>query len=138
MRNAENLTKLGIRHGRLRLAQRVAYGDLGNGNPAPIAPEYERHADQAIELQLEKAGVRLAYLLDANLMLNAAGQKPHSKAQTAVSRGNPDVKVWVNTKSGAYHCPGIRWFGKTHEGQYMPQKEAQDKGYHPAANNPCM
>ena len=91
-----------------------------------------------IELQLEKAGVRLAYLLDANLMLGTAGQEPESKAQTALSRGNPDVKVWVNTKSGAYHCPGTRWFGKTHEGQYMTQKEAQDKGYHPAANNPCM
>ena len=26
-----------------------------------------------IELQLEKAGVRLAYLLDANLILNAGG-----------------------------------------------------------------
>ena len=121
-----------------RLAQTVAYGDLSNDNPAPITPAYERQADQVIELQLEKAGVRLAYLLDANLMLGAAGQKPESKAQTALSRGNPDVKVWVNTKSGAYHCPGTRWFGKTHEGQYMTQKEAQDKGYHPAANNPCM
>ncbi len=121
-----------------RLAQTVAYGDLGNENPAPINPAYEREADPVIELQLEKAGVRLAYLLDANLMLGAAGQNTESKAQTAVTRGNPDVKVWVNTNSGAYHCPGTRWFGKTHVGQYMTQKEAQDKGYHPAANQPCM
>ncbi len=87
---------------------------------------------------MEKAGVRLAYLLDDNLMAPANGQKTESKAQTVVSRGNPDVRVWVNTKSGAYHCPGTRWCGKTHEGQYMTQKEAQDKGYHAAANNPCM
>ena len=39
-----------------------------------------------IELQLEKAGVRLAYLLDANLRLNPAGQNAKSKAQTAVNR----------------------------------------------------
>ena len=120
-----------------RLAQTVAYGDLSNDNPAPITPAYEQQADQAIELQLEKAGVRLAYLLDANLMAPANGQKTESKAQTVVSRGNPDVKVWVNTKSGAYHCPGTRWFGKTHEGEYMTQKEAQNKGYNPAANQPC-
>jgi len=40
-----------------RLAQTVAYGDLGSGNPAPITPVYERQANPVIELQLEKAGV---------------------------------------------------------------------------------
>jgi len=120
-----------------RLAQTVAYGDLSNDNPSPITPEYERQAEPVIELQLEKAGVRLAYLLDANLMLNADGQNPESKAQTAATRGNPDVRVWVNTNSGTYHCPGTRWYGKTKEGEYMTQEEAQDKGYHAAANRPC-
>jgi hypothetical protein len=56
-----------------RLAQTVAYGNLGNDDPAPITPEYERQAEPVIELQLEKAGVRPAYLLDANLMFSAAG-----------------------------------------------------------------
>jgi hypothetical protein len=121
-----------------RLAQTVAYGDLGSENPAPITPEYERQADLVVELQLEKAGVRLAYLLDANLMFNTTRQNPEPKAQTAVARGNPDIRVWVNTNSRAYHCPGTRWFGKTHEGEYMTQKQAQDKGYHPATYQPCM
>jgi hypothetical protein len=55
-----------------RLARTVAYGHLRNENPAPITPAYERQADPVIELQLEKAGVRLAYLLDAYLILNSA------------------------------------------------------------------
>ena len=46
------------------LAQGVAYGDLGTENPAVISPEYERRADLVIEIQLEKAGVRLADLLN--------------------------------------------------------------------------
>jgi hypothetical protein len=50
-----------------RLAQTIAYGDLGSDNPAVIGPEYERQADPIIELQLQKAGVRLAYLLNATL-----------------------------------------------------------------------
>jgi S1/P1 nuclease len=50
-----------------RLAETVAYRDLGNENPAPITEEYERHAERAIELQLQKSGVRLAYLLDTAL-----------------------------------------------------------------------
>jgi hypothetical protein len=57
-----------------RVAQTVTYGDLSNENPAPITGEYERQADAVIELELEKARVRLAYLLDANLIPNAAGQ----------------------------------------------------------------
>lgn len=47
-----------------RLAQSVAYEDLPNTNPASISPAYERQADPAIELQLEKAEVRLAHVLD--------------------------------------------------------------------------
>jgi hypothetical protein len=50
-----------------RLAQTVAYGDLSSENPAPITPAYEQQADPVIELQLEKAGIRLAYLLNVNL-----------------------------------------------------------------------
>jgi hypothetical protein len=50
-----------------RLAQTVAYGDLGTENPAPITPAYEQQADPVIELQLEKAGVRLAFLLNGAL-----------------------------------------------------------------------
>ena len=49
------------------MAQTVAYGDLGNQNPAPITAAYERQAEPVIELQLEKAGVRLAYLLTVAL-----------------------------------------------------------------------
>lgn len=50
---------------------------------------------------------------------------------------NSDAKVWVNTESGTYHCPGTRWYGRTQAGEYMAQKQAQEKGYHPAAKHPC-
>jgi S1/P1 Nuclease len=47
-----------------RLAQTIAYGDLGDQYPSRISAAYERQADPVIELQLEKAGVRLAYILN--------------------------------------------------------------------------
>lgn len=56
---------------------------------------------------------------------------------TQQTQGNPDVKVWVNTRSGVYHCPGTRWYGKTKQGEYMTQKQAQDKGYRPAYGKVC-
>ena len=50
-----------------RLAQTAAYRGLGNANPAVITPGYERQADQVIETQLARAGVRLAFLLNNTL-----------------------------------------------------------------------
>jgi serine/threonine protein kinase len=74
-----------------------------------------------------------------HLWLTRHTAQPVSAAQIfkASSQGNPDVKVWVNTGSGVYHCPGTRWYGKTLGGEYMLQKEAQSKGYHPAAGHAC-
>lgn len=51
---------------------------------------------------------------------------------------DPDATVWVNTDTGIYHCSGTRWYGKTHVGEYMKQKQARGKGYHPAANHACF
>jgi hypothetical protein len=48
-----------------RMAQNGAYGDLGTENPAPITAAYEKQAEGVIEVQLEKAGVSLAYLLNS-------------------------------------------------------------------------
>jgi hypothetical protein len=52
-------------------------------------------------------------------------------------KGNPDAKVWVNTASGVYHCPGTRWYGATKHGEYMTQAEAQKKGNRPAYGKVC-
>lgn len=52
-------------------------------------------------------------------------------------QGNPNVKVWVNTASGVYHCPGTRWYGTTKHGEYMTQADAQKKGYRPAYGKAC-
>jgi serine/threonine protein kinase len=61
-----------------------------------------------------------------------------SRVPKPVATENPDATVWVNTDSGTYHCPGTRWYGKTHEGEYMKQKQAKEKGYHPAAYQACL
>lgn len=59
-------------------------------------------------------------------------------APQAESRGNSEVKVWVNTRSGVYHCPGTRWYGTTKNGAYMTQKEAQQREYRPAYGKVCQ
>ena len=52
--------------------------------------------------------------------------------------GKPSVRVWVNTPTHVYHCPGTRWYGNTKTGEYMTQKEAQDKGNRPAYGKYCQ
>lgn len=58
----------------------------------------------------------------------AAGQAQHEKKE---------VTVWVNTRSGVYHCPGSRWYGKTKYGKYMGECEAQKESYRPAYGRQC-
>lgn len=50
---------------------------------------------------------------------------------------SPDVKVWVNTNSGIYHCPNTQWYGNTKNGKFMTQRQAQSNGYRPARGGVC-
>ncbi len=46
-------------------------------------------------------------------------------------------RVWVNTRSGVYHCPGTRYYGATAQGRYMTQAEARAAGYRAAYGRTC-
>ena len=81
------------------------------------------------------AGRSFASKSEAERALQGKDSKEGARSVQTVS--NPDVRVWVNTRSGVYHCPGTRWYGKTKEGTYMTQKAAQEQGYRPAYGNAC-
>jgi len=40
--------------------------------------------------------------------------------------------VWVNTRSAKYWKPGSRYYGKTKQGEFMPELDALDRGFTPA------
>jgi hypothetical protein len=50
----------------------------------------------------------------------------------------PDVKVWVNQRSGFYYCEDSALYGKTQPGAFMTQGEAWQTGYRPFAKKPCQ
>lgn len=67
-----------------------------------------------------------------------SGLNPTVSEQADPSKGRPDVKVWVNTSSSVYHCPGTRYYGNTKKGTYMTQAEAQKTGNRPAYGKVCQ
>jgi len=42
--------------------------------------------------------------------------------------------VWANTDSKVYHKSGSRWYGKTKQGQWMTEQDAQKAGFREAKN----
>ncbi len=42
--------------------------------------------------------------------------------------------VWVNTRTGVFHLPGSRWYGRTKYGEYMSISQAEKDGYTEAEN----
>ena len=70
-----------------------------------------------------------------------AQPKATSRAKTAVpttaAAGGGAGKVWVNTKSGAYHCEGTKYYGKTKAGEYLSEADAKAKGFHADHKKVC-
>jgi len=57
----------------------------------------------------------------------ASRRSPFSTSPAAQS--DTGGKVWVNLKSGKYFQPGSRYYGKTKQGLYLSETDAQAQGY---------
>jgi hypothetical protein len=51
--------------------------------------------------------------------------------------GAGNVKVWVNTNTGVYHCPGGQYYGNTKQGEYLAEDQALAQGNRPAYGQHC-
>lgn len=63
--------------------------------------------------------------------------KATNKMSATAAPGGGDGKVWVNTASKTYHCPGTKYYGKTKAGEYMSEADAKTKGNHPDHKKTC-
>jgi ribosomal protein L40E len=52
-------------------------------------------------------------------------------------RGDPGITVWVDPHSALYYCPGEEQYGKTADGRFSSQRDAQMDRFEPAARSAC-
>jgi hypothetical protein len=60
-----------------------------------------------------------------------------SAASDVTLAKNGQTKVWANTKSRVYHCPGSRYYGTSSAGEWMTEAAAIKAGYRGAYNKRC-
>jgi hypothetical protein len=53
-------------------------------------------------------------------------------------RGDPSVKVWVDTHTALYYCAGEELYGKSPDGHFSTQREAQLDRFEPAERSACV
>lgn len=88
------------------------------------------------EADATASGYRAAYGRRCSSSASRAGQSP--PVQTALSQpAGGDSRVWVNTSSGVYHCPGTRYYGATKRGRYLSEADAISSGNRPAHGKRC-
>jgi len=64
--------------------------------------------------------------------------RPKLKAMPSeVYKGNPETKVWIDTRTGLYYCPGASEYGKTTRGRFAKQRNAQLDEFEPANRKGC-
>jgi GAF domain-containing protein len=56
---------------------------------------------------------------------------------TPVYLGNPETQVWLDSHTALYYCPGADLYGKTPDGKFVTQREAQQDQFEPAFRKPC-
>ena len=56
---------------------------------------------------------------------------------TPVYLGNPNAQVWVDLRHALYYCSGSDLYGKTPEGKFTTQRDAQMDQFEPAARKNC-
>lgn len=54
-----------------------------------------------------------------------------------VDLGNPEAQVWVDVHTALYYCAGSELFGKTADGKFTTQRDAQQDQFEPANRKAC-
>lgn len=92
------------------------------------------------EREAAQHGYRAAYGRTCSPGEAAAGRQQVIQQLTPPARNaapTTATRVWINTGSHVYHCPGTRYYGATKQGRYASEAEAVVSGNRPAHGARC-
>lgn len=91
------------------------------------------------EREAAQHGYRAAYGRTCTPGEAAAGRQQviQQLTQSATRAAPVATRVWINTGSHVYHCPGTRYYGATKQGRYASEAEAVAGGNRPAHGARC-
>jgi ribosomal protein L40E len=117
----------------------------------------QRFADWRVKLRFHRANLYLgvAVLVAALALLWPAASAPRPAALGPWERalvtlgiaeapapivhlqGDPGIAVWVDPHTALYYCPGEEQYGKTADGRFNTQREAQMDRFEPPGRSAC-
>jgi DNA-binding NarL/FixJ family response regulator len=59
------------------------------------------------------------------------------KPPPPIYNGNPDTRVWIDLHTALYYCPGADAYGKTRQGKFARQRNAQLDHFESASRKAC-
>jgi ribosomal protein L40E len=129
-------------------------GGGGHGNNRSLVQHF---ADFRVILRVHRSNLYLAgaVLVAALALLWPVADSPRRAALSPLERmlvamglaeapepvvhlqGDPAVEVWVDPHTALYYCPGEELYGKTADGRFSSQREAQMDRFEPAGRSTC-
>ncbi|MGB0046819.1 MAG: hypothetical protein WBP70_05120, partial [Terriglobales bacterium] len=73
-------------------------------------------------------------LMDRALISLGIAEAP---APVAHVQGDPGIEVWVDPHTALYYCPGEEQYGKTADGRFTSQRDAEMDRFEPAGRSAC-
>jgi len=71
-------------------------------------------------------------------ILIAMGIAEEPAPAAAHFHGDPNLKVWVDTHTALYYCPGDELYGKSPDGHFTTQRDAALDHFEPAERSACV
>lgn len=106
----------------------------GTGEKAEKRSEKKEDKDEEKEKKAEKHKEKKEEKAEKQKDEKRAQKDRDGDKSSATEARVPPAKgmVWVNTGTGVFHHEGDRWYGKTKDGKFMTEAEAQKAGYRAA------
>jgi ribosomal protein L40E len=119
---------------------------------------WQRFADLSVKLSFNRADLYLAAAVFIALLalLWPAATLPHRAVLRPWQRalitlgiaqaapvpavhfpGDPTIQVWIDPHTALYYCPGEEQYGKTADGRFSSQRDAQMDRFDPAGRSVC-